>query len=74
MSFWGVIIKGNSVHDAQIPDELNLVLTQAAIVDSDQPSTLYVNTESINNLALCTLTSGKIDQSRLDLLFGEGIL
>jgi len=76
MSFWGQIVKGNSSYVHEWKNELpicNLVLTQATIDRSaSEPSTLYIETEGFDKLVLCTLSWGRCEQARIDLLFEAG--
>jgi len=71
MSFFGFVIKSNSSHPEKVPAGCNLVLTQAATDKSAaEPTTLYCQTEEIKDkLVICTLTWGRIEQARLDLIF-----
>jgi len=71
MSFFGFVIKSNSSHPEKVPAGCNLVLTQAATDKSaSEPTTLYCQTEEIKDkLVICTLTWGRMEQARLDLIF-----
>jgi len=71
MSFFGFVIKSNSSHPEKVPAGCNLVLTQAATDKSaSEPTTLYCQTEEIKDkLVICSLTWGRMEQARLDLIF-----
>jgi len=71
MSFFGFAIKSNTSHPEKVPAGCNLVLTQAATDKSaTEPTTLYCHTEEIKDkLVICTLTWGRTEQVRLDLIF-----
>jgi len=70
--FWGLIVKGNTNQEEEVPQDFNLVLTQAAIDRSaSEPSTLYIETEGFDKLALCTLSWGRCEQARIELLFDQ---
>jgi len=73
-AFWGKIVKGNLSHVQEIPNDCNLVLTQAAIDRVvSEPSTLYIEIEGFEKLALCTLSLGRCEQARIDLLFDKKV-
>jgi len=73
MSFWGLIVKGGAKQKVEVPEEANLVVTQAAIDSTDKdPSVLYVESEGNPKLALATLANGRTEQARFDLIFESG--
>jgi len=71
MSFFGFVVKSNSSHPEEVPRGCNLVLTQAATDKSaSDPTTLYCQTDEIKDkIVICTLSWGRIEQARLDLIF-----
>eukprot|EP01101_Sappina_pedata_P000619 TRINITY_DN10816_c1_g1_i1.p2 TRINITY_DN10816_c1_g1~~TRINITY_DN10816_c1_g1_i1.p2 ORF type:complete len:210 (-),score=143.41 TRINITY_DN10816_c1_g1_i1:204-833(-) len=73
MSFWGQIVSSAEKVKVQVPEDANLVVSQACVDDKEKgANTLFVETEGFPAIAICTLTSGKTDNSKLDLVFEAG--
>jgi len=72
MGFVGFVVSPGQEYRYTVPDDSNLVLTQAATNSTASThSTLFVETEGdgVGKIVLCTLHWGKVEQTRLDILF-----
>jgi len=74
-AFWGLIIKGNSHSDFEIPEDRSLILNNVAIEPSEAntTATLFIKREDDKSkISLCTLTSGRVDQFRITTVLPPG--
>jgi len=70
MSFVGFVVKPGENFSYTVPEDVNLILTQAATNQSaTSPTTLWVSARGVGKIVLCTLHWGHNEQSKLDLMF-----